>query len=70
MGLIPELARSPGEGNGNPFQYSWLGNPMDRGTWWATVRGVTKELDMIEQVNNTRENKAVLYIHIVYALFC
>ena len=44
---------------------------MDRGTWWATVHGVTKELDMIEQVNNnTRENKAVLYIHIVYALFC
>ena len=40
--------RFPGEGNGNPLQYSGLGNPMDRGTWRATVHGVTKELDMIE----------------------
>ena len=38
-GLIPGLERSPGEGNGNPFQYSWLGNPIDRGTWLATVHG-------------------------------
>ena len=37
---------SPGEGNGNPLQYSCLGNPMDRGGWWATVHGVTKESDM------------------------
>ena len=41
-GLIPGLGRSPGEGNGNPFQYSCLGNPSDRGTWWATVHGVTR----------------------------
>ena len=34
--------RSPGEGNGNPLQYSYLGNPMDRGAWWATVHGVAK----------------------------
>ena len=46
-GLIPGLGRLPGEGNGNPLQYSCLGNPMDRGTWWATVHGVTKESDMI-----------------------
>ena len=45
-GLIPELGRSPGEGNGNLPQYSCLGNPMDRGAWQATVYGVTKELDM------------------------
>ena len=45
LGLIPELGRSPGEGNGNPLQYSCLGNPMDRGAWWATVDGVTKESD-------------------------
>ena len=32
-GLIPQSGRSPGEGNGNPFQYSCLGNPMDKGTW-------------------------------------
>ena len=41
MGSIPELGRALGEGNGNPFQYSCLGNPMDRGTWWATVHSVT-----------------------------
>ena len=41
-GLMPELGRSTGEGNGNPLQYSCLENPMDRGAWWATVCGVTK----------------------------
>ena len=40
--LIAGLGRSPGEGNGNPFQYSCLGNPMDRGAWQATVHGVAK----------------------------
>ena len=40
--LIPGSGRSPGEGNGNPLQYSCLENPMDRGAWWATVHGVTK----------------------------
>ena len=45
-GSIFGLGRSPGEGNGNPLQYSCLGNPMDRGAWWAKVHGVTKELDM------------------------
>ena len=39
---IPGSGRSPGEGNGNPLQYSWLGNPVDRGDWRATVYGVTK----------------------------
>ena len=42
MGLIPELGRTPGEGNGNPLQYPSLGNPMDRGAWWAAVHTVTK----------------------------
>ena len=41
-GLIPGLGRSPGEGNGNPVQYSCLENPMDTGAWWATVHGVTR----------------------------
>ena len=40
--LIPGLGRSPGEGNGYPLQYSCLGNPKDRGAWWATVCGVPK----------------------------
>ena len=39
---IPRSGRSPGGGNGNPLLYSCLGNPMDRGAWWATVHGVTK----------------------------
>ena len=45
-GSIPGLGRSPGEGNGYPLQYTFLGNPTDRGAWQATVHGVTKELDM------------------------
>ena len=43
--LISGLGRSPGVGNGNPLQYSCLGNPMDRGAWWATVHRVAKESD-------------------------
>ena len=42
VGLIPGSRRSPGEGNGNPLQYSCLENPMDRGAWQATVHGVAK----------------------------
>ena len=42
LGLIPGLGRFPGEGNGYPFQYSCLGNLMDRGAWQATVHWVAK----------------------------
>ena len=42
MGLIPGSERSPGEGHGNPLQHSCLENPIDRGAWWSTVRGVAK----------------------------
>ena len=41
-GSIPESGRSPGGGNGNPLQYSCLGNSMDRRAWWAAVHGVAK----------------------------
>ena len=41
---IPGSGRSPGEGNGNPLQYSCLENPLDTGAWWVTVHGVTKRL--------------------------
>ena len=41
-GSIPGLGRSPGEGNGNPFQYPFLENLMDRGAWWTAVHGVAK----------------------------
>ena len=40
VNLIPGLGRSPGEGNGNSLQYSYLGNPMDRGAWWPTIHEV------------------------------
>ena len=43
LGSIPGSGRSPVEGNGNPLQYSCLGNPMDRGAWWLVVHGVAKE---------------------------
>ena len=39
---LPGLGRSPAEGNGYPLQYSCLGNPMNRGAWWATAHGVAK----------------------------
>ena len=42
LGSIPEWGRFPGEGNGNPLQYSHLENPIDGGAWWATVHGVSK----------------------------
>ena len=42
LGLIPELGRSPGEGNGNPLQYSCLENSMDREAWGPTIHGVPK----------------------------
>ena len=51
LGSIPGLTRSPGEGNGNPLQYSCLENPMDRGAWRAIVYGVPKESDMTEHVH-------------------
>ena len=44
VGSIPGSGKSSGERNGNPLQYSYLGNLMDRGAWWATVRGVAKSL--------------------------
>ena len=51
LGLIPGSRRSPGEGHGNPLQYSCLANPMDTGTRWATVQGVAKSWTQLERLN-------------------
>ena len=51
LGLIPGSGRSPGEGNGNPLQYSCLENSMDRGTWRATVHGVAKSPTRLKQLS-------------------
>ena len=50
-GLIPILGRSPGEGNGNLFQYSCLENPMDRGAWQAMVHSIAKSRTRLKQLS-------------------
>ena len=52
LGLIPGLGRFPGEGNGNPLQYSCLENPMDGGAWWVTVHRVTKSWTRLSDLTN------------------
>ena len=56
-GSIPGLGRYPGERNGNPLQCSCQGNPMDSGTWWATVHGVARVKEMAERLINEAEGK-------------
>ena len=55
----PGLGRSSGGGNGNPLQYSYLKNHMDRGAWWATVHGVTKVLDTAEHARTAQVMQAL-----------
>ena len=52
VGSIPGLGRPLGEGNGNPLQYSSLGNPLNREGWWVTVHGIAKESDMTQWLNH------------------
>ena len=52
--LILGLGRSPGEGNGNPLQYSYVENPMDRGTWWASVHGIEKSQTQLSDLACTQ----------------
>ena len=54
LGSIPGLGRLPGEGNGNPLQYSYLENSVDRRAWWATVHGVTKSHIELSTRTHTR----------------
>ena len=61
-GFDPGLGRSPGEGNGNPLQYSCLENPMDRGAWQATVHGVAKSCTRLKRLSPH------IYMYICYLL--
>ena len=61
-GLVAGLGRSSGDGYGNPLQYSCLGNPMDRGSWQATVHGITKELTITYILDQ--------FIHFFFPLIC
>ena len=55
MGLIPESGRSSRVENGNPLQYSYQGNSMDSGTWWATVHGVSKNWTQLNTHTHTQD---------------
>ena len=63
LGSIPGSGRSPGEGNGNPLQYSCLENPMDGEAWWATVQGVAKNWTRLSNVTNLT---TILYLPLQY----
>ena len=56
MDLIPGSGRPSGEGNDNPLQYPCLENPMDRGTWWATVHGVSKSRTLLSNFTSLHFN--------------
>ena len=62
LGSIPGSGRSPGQGNGNPLQYSCLENSMDRGVWWAIVHGVAKSQVMTERLTNTHTDTLQLFL--------
>ena len=62
QGSISGSGRSPGEENGNPLQYSCLGNPMDRGAWWATIHGVAEELDTLSDFTTSTTIYVFMYV--------
>ena len=67
-GLISRSGRFPGEGNDNPHQYCCLRNPLDRGSWQATVYGVIKDSDTTQQlkINYKMEIKKKMYLNIEF----
>ena len=60
MGLIPGLGKSPGGGHGNPLEHSCLKNPMDKGTWWATVHRVTKSWTRLKRLSMHEDQSSQL----------
>ena len=67
LGLIPGSGKSPGEGNGNPLQYSCLENPMEGGAWWAMVHGVAKSRTGLSDFSHCTGGE--LNTHTVYRIF-
>ena len=67
LGSIPGSERSPGEGNGNPLQYSCLENPMDQGTWWATVYGVTKSQTRLSDFTSLKFYLIIRDMHFIFS---
>ena len=67
-GLIPGWGRSPGEGNGNPLQYSFLENPLDRGAWWATVHGVAKSQTRLSDFHSLMASVQALGLLVLYVV--
>ena len=65
---LPGSGRSPGKGNGNPFQYSCLENPMDRGAWQATVHGVTKSWTRLSNFTFTLNNRNSQFLTVLEAI--
>ena len=66
---VSGLGRSPGGRNGNPLQYSYLENPMDRGSWQATVHGVTKSQTRLNDFLFTRSGKPLLLLLLLLSRF-
>ena len=62
LGSILGYGRSPGEGNGNPLQYSCLENPMDRGAWWATIHGATNSWTQLSDFHSLSSWKIMGHI--------
>ena len=67
LGSVPGLGRSPGEGNGNPLQYSCLENCMDGGAFWATVHGVTKSRTRLSDFTTSM---IVVTLNVTHSLLC
>ena len=69
LGSIPGSGRSPGEGNGNPLQYSCLENPMDGGAWWATVHGVTKSQTQLSDLTSLHRGFHLFALYAYLSMF-
>ena len=65
-GLIPGLERSPGGENSNQLQYSCLKNPMDRGTWQATVQRVTQSCTQLKKLRTQAQNCVIIFIQLIF----